>query len=308
MFCQLHYIRRRLIFHSISQKHYLQSPALYYIKLIFPNISFIIGDDAMFPEGQRYFYKNNPLDNVVVQFRFPPKLKIEANTPSEFQEKIADICPDYSVTQIVQQQVNIHGDGQNSIPSWQIQSPVTNKVHIFRDIAKEKTIELTMNSLTVTFSKYVRWEEFKEVFTRARLALESIYGVSLYTRIGLRYIDKFIMEKLDFQTPKDWKSLIHPAFLGLASLKENQPLNFQSINEVSLEKHNARAVIVTSSLRGKDRNRIDGIVLDYDCSIEENTVCDESSERLEYLHNQSRNVFEFAITQDLRLAMGMEQQ
>jgi uncharacterized protein (TIGR04255 family) len=261
----------------------------------------------MFKEGQRYFYKRNPLDNVIVQFRFSPLLEIEASLPTAFQKQVAGICPDYNVTQIVQQQVNIRGDVQNPIPSWQIQSPITNKVYIFKNPKEKKTIELTMKSLTVTFSKYVKWEEFKEVFMLAKSSLESIYGISYYTRIGLRYIDKFLMEKLNLRKKDmEWKDLINPVFLGLASIGNMQAIGFQSINEVSLGEHNAKAVIKMASLRGTDDKKICGIVLDYDCSIEENTAKDDSPQRLEFLHTQSRNIFEFAIKQKLRNAMGVE--
>ena len=261
----------------------------------------------MFPEGKRLFYKRNPLANVIVQFRFPPLLEIEANLPTDFQKQIVGICPDYSVTQMVQQQVNIRGDGQNPIPSWQIQSPVTNKVYIFQNLAEKKAIELAMNSLTVTFSKYVRWEEFRDVFMLTKAALENIYGISYYTRIGLRYIDKFQMEKLNFRKKdKEWKGLINSAFLGLASIDSTQIMAFQNINEVSLGEHKAKAVIKTASLRGSEDKKIGGIVLDYDCSIEECTQKDELPQRLEFLHTQSRNIFEFAIRQELRNAMGVE--
>ena len=257
----------------------------------------------IFPEEKRRFYEKNPLDNVIVQFRFSPILNIVAKTPSGFQDAIIKMCPEFEEKPIVQQQFNF-GGGKDLMPSLLIQSPVVQKVYVFSNSSEGKAIELAFNSLTVTFSKYRRWEEFREAFTLARTALEDIYGVSLYTRIGLRYIDRFTPSKLNLNEKIEWRKMINPAFMGLGGIDEEQTINSQCINEAPLGQYNAKALISVASLKNTVENKMDGVVLDYDCSIEGNTAKADLHSRLEYLHVQSRNIFEYAVRPDLRTAMG----
>lgn len=46
-----------------------------------------------FPESKRVFYVKNPLAEVICQLRFPAILRIGAESPHEFQERIRDHLP-----------------------------------------------------------------------------------------------------------------------------------------------------------------------------------------------------------------------
>ena len=43
-----------------------------------------------FPDVARVLYRRNPIELAVCQFRFPPILRIDAEIPSQFQERIGD--------------------------------------------------------------------------------------------------------------------------------------------------------------------------------------------------------------------------
>ena len=49
-----------------------------------------------FPDAPRVMYASNPLIEVICQVRFPPVLKIEAQLPDAFQERIRSIFPVYN--------------------------------------------------------------------------------------------------------------------------------------------------------------------------------------------------------------------
>lgn len=51
-----------------------------------------------FPEVKRVIYKKNPLHQVICQLRFPPILKVDAEIPSIFQEKIRGEFPNFKET------------------------------------------------------------------------------------------------------------------------------------------------------------------------------------------------------------------
>ena len=52
----------------------------------------------LFPPTQRVIYHENPLVEVVCQFRFPTILKIDAEIPVAFQEAVRSTFPDYTPT------------------------------------------------------------------------------------------------------------------------------------------------------------------------------------------------------------------
>ena len=51
-----------------------------------------------FPEVERVIYARNPLDQVVCQLRFPPILKIDAEIPAGFQDRVREDYPNFSET------------------------------------------------------------------------------------------------------------------------------------------------------------------------------------------------------------------
>ena len=50
----------------------------------------------LFPEVKRVIYKKNPLDRVICQLRFPPILRIDAEPPVKFQDRVRKEFPYYS--------------------------------------------------------------------------------------------------------------------------------------------------------------------------------------------------------------------
>ncbi len=49
-----------------------------------------------FPEVQRVIYRKNPLEQVICQFRFPAILRIDTETPADFQERIRNDFPQFA--------------------------------------------------------------------------------------------------------------------------------------------------------------------------------------------------------------------
>ena len=51
-----------------------------------------------FPESKRVFYGKTPLEEVVCQLRFPPILRIDAEPPATFQDRVRTTFPLYQKT------------------------------------------------------------------------------------------------------------------------------------------------------------------------------------------------------------------
>ncbi len=238
----------------------------------------------IFPESKRIFYDRNTLYRVVLQLRFSVPLRIDGK-PEDFRQRVEQMCPAYKTMPM------------------QFEDGSKRMVHVFRDETGGRSIELSENALTIVFIEYRRWEDFLDFHLKSLAALTACYGEMTFSRIGLRYVDRFIDTELG---AKNWGDLLKAPFIGLIGMDDGSLKGFQVMQELNLGKPNAKVMIITSSLI---RDKLCcGVQLDYDCSFNETTSAGEIMRKLEYLHVQSRNIFEFVITEELRSIMGVREQ
>ena len=62
-------------------------------------------------------YRNNPLIEVIIQFRFPKLLTLVSNDPIDFQESIRDEFPYYQLTIENQQEISLSVNDNNPVAS-----------------------------------------------------------------------------------------------------------------------------------------------------------------------------------------------
>ncbi len=119
------------------------------------------------PQTNREVYRRNPLAEVIVQLRFPPILRIEAEPPAQFQEAIRDRYPRYR--QIVP---------AGQIPS-DVPAPVRNLIqsmgaaagpsqHVFETEDQKASLTLSRESIALKTTAYTRWEQFFGQVERVR--------------------------------------------------------------------------------------------------------------------------------------------
>jgi len=188
-----------------------------------------------FPKRKRFVYKNNQLNSVVCQLRYPPILRIDSEVPAIFQEAIRQEYPLYiEKTEFLP---NAPSGVKAQFPQEaqiQVASTGSLKNHEFCTEDKSWRINLARTFLAVSTSKYNRWEEFSDRFTRAYEKLLHIYEPPFFTRIGLRYTDIFVRSKLGLADVK-WADLLQPPFLGLISSDVGEEIrSFDSVYEVWL--------------------------------------------------------------------------
>ena len=236
----------------------------------------------LFPDSKRIFYDRNTLCRVVLQLRFSLPLKIEGAL-DEFKSKVEKTCPVY---------VKVHArDGSKGV------------IHVFKDEFTGRSIELSDRALTIVFMEYQRWEDFYDFHLKSLEAFDASYGVTTFARIGLRYVDRFLDSELN---ANNWRSLLKTPFIGLMGMDDDSLNGFQLMQELKLDAPNAKVMIITSSLIRNDA--CCGVQLDYDCSCNETISKGEIKQKLDYLHVQSRNIFEYVITDELRKIMGVREQ
>src|SRR5258708_18597221 len=144
-----------------------------------------------FPEVPRAIYKQNPLQQVICQLRFPPILKIDADVPADFQEKIRNEFPNYSQTVglnlEVPQQIS-----EQPIPPELLRNlfqTTTIKNYEFSSEDGKWKVNLTHTFIALTNTEYQNWESYKERMLKLFEILLNIYSPAHFSRIGLRYIN-----------------------------------------------------------------------------------------------------------------------
>ena len=125
---------------------------------------------APFPETARVVYQRNPLAEVICQVRFPPVLRIEAELPAAFQERIRQRFPVYrgsesagmlggiAVPDEIMQMV------RDSFPGVLQKQP-----QAFASADEKWTVTLAKDFLALATTDYSRWENFRGTWRRIEL-------------------------------------------------------------------------------------------------------------------------------------------
>ena len=86
--------------------------------------------------SQRVIYENNPLIEVIIQYRFPKILALNSKDPIEFQDRIKDEYPIYQLALENQQEISFAINQNNvaaPIPTIIQKQPVRNHTFISSD-------------------------------------------------------------------------------------------------------------------------------------------------------------------------------
>lgn len=161
-----------------------------------------------FPEAERVIYSRNPLAEVACQLRFPRILALDERIPAEFQAALGAQYPFVDTREVVQFSFQFGGE-----------APVKRVHYEFSTEDRGYTVTLSSEFIAVTTRSYTRWEEFSRHLVRALEALLSSYAVSIFTRVGLRYVDVISRSKLDLDGVR-WSELIRRSALGLLAEDE----------------------------------------------------------------------------------------
>lgn len=231
----------------------------------------------------RVIYKNNPLERVLIQLKFPPILLIDSQEPAEFQEKIRSSFPYYD--SLINKLSN-NNELRDIKKSYFFKKNQNGNGYI---------IILNRDSISLNTNKYDKWENFKKNFQLALDSFECIYKPNLYTRIGLRYTDIISRKKLK-KTEYSWKDLINEKYLGFIS-EEFEIIYNKNQYIIRLDKKNNIANISTSiEKRDYDNNCF---CIDTDLSFIGEVKSNEIEKRIDCLHSYSRPIFRDIITEKL---------
>jgi uncharacterized protein (TIGR04255 family) len=258
-----------------------------------------------FPDSDRVVYGRNPLVEVICQLRFPPILRITAEPPVAFQERIRT---DYPLLGEKFPEMNIEMPQGIPAPFAElIKGNLPRRKLMGYDFASadEKwKVSLTRDFLSLSTNHYTRWEHFRERLEGPLQALTSVYNPAFLTRVGLRYQDLIQRSRLQLPQTTKWAELIRPHIAGVHAIPEL---------EGSVEESQGQLLISLPQFKGKVRINY-GIVqtvepiencflIDGDYYSEERTKTDDVDGILAYFNKQSGRLFRWCIQDRLQEAM-----
>ena len=256
----------------------------------------------MFSHEPRCVYSRNQLGEVICQLRFPEILSIEANLPAAYQDAIRDEFPRYSARKEAPAP-KIMGTPGN----LNLQNPPATTNYQFASADGAWRVNLTSKFISLSCTRYTRWEEFAQKLDKPLAAFIRIYKPAYFERVGLRYLNFFSRKELGLEgTP--FSELFQPCYLGLLSEEDVAEQNAQR-NAVDAElsirggckvKLHAGPGLVKRN--GQADNEVK-FIFDQDLYMAGNVPVNVSAGALQTLHSQADSIFRGAITPLLHRAM-----
>ncbi len=256
----------------------------------------------MFSTEERRIYRKNQLGNVICQLRFPEILTISTTVPAQFQEAIRDQFPRYEKRQ------ELTPPALSGVPgNLTVQKPEPTINYQFTSADGIWRVNLTSKFISLSCSRYTRWEDFAAHLDKPLAAFIQLYKPAYFERVGLRYVNFISRSALDL-AGTSFRELIAPCYLGV--LQE----------EDVLEAACTRSTVDTEmSIRGGCRVKLHAgpgmvkkpgpqdteikFIFDQDLYMPGQVPVNVSAGALQTLHSQAYSIFRGAITDRLHEAL-----
>ena len=262
-----------------------------------------------FPEAPRVIYRNNPLVQVICQIRFPPILRIDTETPVEFQECVRKQFPGYELT---------YDKGVNALPQSlsknlpsemrELLSVDSSRRHQFHTKGRTWTVSLTRDFVALETNQYRQWDDFRKLLQLVINTSFKIYEPAYLTRIGLRYKNVIDRKMLGLEDV-EWRDLFAEFVLGQFAREETSNLVLEHHGK-TLVKLNEDGDLVRMEYgqvindAGDPSNKL--YLLDHDFYTNKETASDEQDiiSRLNTYNALNGRLFRWGVSNRLHAAMG----
>lgn len=181
-----------------------------------------------------------PLREVAFEIRFSPRLRVNSEL-WKIQEELVNDYPALTAEQLLQA------------------SGTVLNVNVFQNPNSARAIKISQENFVVAFTRYTRFEDFKEEVVNRVKGFCKKFDVSSLTRIGLRYVNNIVIPTSD--DPSNLLRYVRPVIdfdrVPVEALE-------QFVSEVRIRQKN-HAVTLRGALLAplEDGRRI--YVLDVDC-------------------------------------------
>lgn len=256
----------------------------------------------MFSNEERCYYRNNQLQEVICQLRFPEILTISVNVPAAFQEAIRDEYPQYSARKEVPAPKITGTPGQ-----FQLENPPATVNYQFASTDGVWRVNLTSKFISIACTRYTRWEDFAAKLDKPLAAFIKIYKPAYFERVGLRYVNIISRKALELESTP-FKELVKSCYLGILA-EEDVAEAAASRCSVDLEtsiRGGCKAKIHAGPGLVKRNGKQDPevkFIFDQDLFLPGKLPINLSAGALQTLHGQAWSIFRDAISDTLHDAM-----
>jgi uncharacterized protein (TIGR04255 family) len=253
-------------------------------------------------------YKRPALKQVVCQIRFPPILRVDAEPPAAFQDRIRATFPLY------EEQAGSPLKRLKALPpeiAQILQGRLGAPSHTFASADRAWTVLLTKDALSLTATSYTRWESFREKWSGTLAALVEGYQPAFCTRIGLRYQNLIQRDDVGLKDVA-WAELLRRELAGLLTVRELLPFGASLTGAAAFRLTQFAAIVHMrygvqvldrTAPAPDDRARF---AIDNDFFTEQQTECADVESRLDYFNAEARKIFRWCISERLHAAMEPE--
>jgi len=249
-----------------------------------------------FPIRPHVVYQKQHLVSVTAELRFNPLLRITAEMPVAFQERVRDEFPALGEDQVE----SLHLESGQRAPSLTRRT----KAWTFKSADEGSQVTLSQSSLALTFEAY---HDFDDLSTKFLTVLDSFvmsYNISSYTRLGLRYVNAFPKQLGAIQ------DLLRAELIGLRAtdLDANvESTGTQSTIALGDEKIRILTSDATKSQRSGDAPDVPVFILDFDHYRDGTLHHHDVKAHLDNFHGRNDQLFRWAIKDELHYLMEPEE-
>ena len=254
-----------------------------------------------FPQSDRVIFEANPLVEVLCEIRCPTILRIEAELPVGFQERIRNQYPTYE-----------RGDVDPTLPAEVLQllqsvdapSPIGGPTHRFLTEDAKRFISLGVKRssgqsfVALTEHDYQRWELFKPRVQEVEHHFAEEYSPAHYSRIGLRYKDRIVPAEVDL-VGRSWRDLLNQSIAGLLAEPElSEAIDISSsIVDLSLDDEIPGCRMrIRYGMRTEPDSQVKEFIVDADCFKLGRVSRDELFGTLDKLNDIAGRFFRWSIS------------
>ena len=140
-----------------------------------------------FPQYPDIPLRQAPLREVICQVRFSPIFRIASDLPSDLQESIRARFP-------------VAGVAEDADP------------HLYQFLSADGgwAFRLGPEAFTLSTRRYTDWAEFGSYLAATQGAMQHVYEIPAYKRIGLRYVNMFTPANTGYESLAELSEMLRP--------------------------------------------------------------------------------------------------
>jgi uncharacterized protein (TIGR04255 family) len=264
------------------------------------------------PSSARVIFSKNTLRDVTAMIRFPAILRVQAEPPVAFQEKVRADFPIYSATNgsAMELPSDVPQEIQLAVQA-QLQQSIGlpgQKLHRFVSADSNWQIEIAQDHMSFACRKYPKWEIFRDKLRGAFDHFVNEYRPAFALTTGLRYRNAIIRSQLGLKDVP-WNELLSPFLLGELGgdgLAEAEII--ASLHRFELSLGDTGKVLVQHGLASFKPTNERVYSIDNDFVTDKKVGLDDIPARLDEFNAYSGRLFRYCISERLFNAMGPSRQ